>query len=100
MGVKHMIDFASKCTNLELVLLVSTAYVNLMKQAYVNLMKQGIMMEKPLQQWRSYDGRSDLDISEEMAFKDEKLKELVYNNASERTIRHTMKKIGAQRFHT
>ncbi|XP_015647956.1 fatty acyl-CoA reductase 1 isoform X1 [Oryza sativa Japonica Group] len=97
MGVKHMIDFASKCTNLELVLLVSTAYVNLMKQAYVNLMKQGIMMEKPLQQWRSYDGRSDLDISEEMAFKDEKLKELVYNNASERTIRHTMKKIGAQR---
>uniref|UniRef100_A0A0E0HAC5 Fatty acyl-CoA reductase n=1 Tax=Oryza nivara TaxID=4536 RepID=A0A0E0HAC5_ORYNI len=89
MGVKHMIDFASKCTNLELVLLVSTAYVN--------LMKQGIMMEKPLQQWRSYDGRSDLDISEEMAFKDEKLKELVYNNASERTIRHTMKKIGAQR---
>ncbi|KAF0908514.1 hypothetical protein E2562_025874 [Oryza meyeriana var. granulata] len=89
MGVKHMIEFASKCANLELILLVSTAYVN--------IMEEGIMMEKPLQQWRSYDGRSNLDISEEMAFKKAKLKELVYNNASEHTIRHTMKKIGTQR---
>uniref|UniRef100_A0A0D9XIY9 Fatty acyl-CoA reductase n=1 Tax=Leersia perrieri TaxID=77586 RepID=A0A0D9XIY9_9ORYZ len=90
MGVKHMIEFASKCTNLELVLLVSTAYVNI-------IMEKGIIMEKPLQQWRSFDGRFNLDLSEEMAFKEAKLKELVSRNASKHNIRNTMKKIGAER---
>uniref|UniRef100_A0A0D9XJ00 Fatty acyl-CoA reductase n=1 Tax=Leersia perrieri TaxID=77586 RepID=A0A0D9XJ00_9ORYZ len=90
MGVKHMIEIASKCTNLELVLLVSTAYVNI-------IMEEGIIMEKPLQQWRSFNGRFNLDLSGEMAFKEAKLKELVFSNASKHTIRHTMKRIGAER---
>ncbi|CAL5081925.1 unnamed protein product [Urochloa decumbens] len=88
MGVKHVMEFASRCAKLELVLLASTAIVNLGK---------GIMLEKPLHQYRSYDGLSDLDISEEMAFAEAKLKELVCSNASEDTIRRTMKKIGVQR---
>ncbi|CAN6196320.1 unnamed protein product [Urochloa humidicola] len=89
MGVKHVMEFASRCAKLELVLLASTAFIN--------LGKEGIMLEKPLHQYRSYDGQSDLDISEEMAFAEAKLKELVCSNASEDTIRRTMKKIGAQR---
>jgi len=91
MGVKHVIEFASRCAKLELVLLASTAIVN--------LDKAGIMLEKPLHQYRSNDGRLDLDISEETAFAEAKLKELVCSNASEDTIRRTMKKIGTQRFH-
>nr|CAB3457348.1 unnamed protein product [Digitaria exilis] len=82
MGVKHVIEIASRCTKLELLLLVST----------------GIMLEKPLQQYRSYDGQSDLDISGEMALAEAKLKELVCKNASEDNIRRAMKKIGIQRF--
>lgn len=56
------------------------------------------MLEKPLHQYRSYDGQLDLDISEEMAFAEAKLKELVSRNASEDNIRRSMKKIGIQRF--
>lgn len=56
------------------------------------------MLEKPLQQYRSYDGQSDLDISEEIALADAKLKELVCRNASEVNIRRAMKKLGIQRF--
>ena len=56
-------------------------------------------MEKPLQQNRSYDGQSELDISEEIAFAEAKLDELVCSSASEDTIRHTMKKIGTERSH-
>ncbi|OEL33363.1 Fatty acyl-CoA reductase 1 [Dichanthelium oligosanthes] len=89
MGVKHIIDIASRCTKLELLLLVSTAYVN--------SKESGIMLEKPLHQYRSYDGQSDLDISEEMALAEARLKELVCRNPSEDTIRRTMKKIGTQR---
>ncbi|RLM87265.1 hypothetical protein C2845_PM04G19070 [Panicum miliaceum] len=58
MGVKHIIEIASQCANLELLLLGSTAYVN--------GKESGIMLEKPLHQYRSYDGQSDLDISEEL----------------------------------
>uniref|UniRef100_A0A0A9A7A2 Fatty acyl-CoA reductase n=1 Tax=Arundo donax TaxID=35708 RepID=A0A0A9A7A2_ARUDO len=89
MGVKHVIEFASRCTKLELLLLTSTCFVC--------VDKTGFMLEKPLQQYRSLDGRSSLDISEEMALVEAKLKELVYSNASKDTIRSTMKKIGAQR---
>ncbi|CAL5063874.1 unnamed protein product [Urochloa decumbens] len=89
MGVKHVIEFASRCAKVELILLASTAIVN--------VDKAGIMLEKPLHQRRSYDGQSDLDISEEMAFAEAKLKELICSNASEDTIRRTMKKIGTQR---
>ncbi|KAF8781065.1 hypothetical protein HU200_001037 [Digitaria exilis] len=89
MGVKHVIEIASRCTKLELLLLVSTAYVN--------GKESGIMLEKPLQQYRSYDGQSDLDISGEMALAEAKLKELVCKNASEDNIRRAMKKIGIQR---
>lgn len=56
------------------------------------------MLEKPLHQYRSYDGQSDLNISEEIALAEAKLKELVCMNASEDTISRTMKKIGTQRF--
>ncbi|KAL6844828.1 hypothetical protein ACP4OV_025487 [Aristida adscensionis] len=89
MGMKHVLEFASRCSKLELLLLVSTAYVNV-KEA-------GVMLEKPLHQYRSYDGLSYLDISEEMAFAEAKLKELLRSNASEDTITRTMKKIGTQR---
>lgn len=55
------------------------------------------MLEKPLQQFRSYDGQSELDISKEIAFAETKLEEQVCSSASEDTIRHTMKKIGTER---
>ncbi|PVH64559.1 hypothetical protein PAHAL_2G303400 [Panicum hallii] len=58
MGVKHIIEIASQCANLELLLFGSTAYVN--------GKESGIMLEKPLHQYKSYDGQSDLDISEEL----------------------------------
>lgn len=57
------------------------------------------MLEKPLEQYRSYDGQSELDISEEIAFAEAKLEELVCSSASEDAIRHTMKKIGTERSH-
>ncbi|TVU25755.1 hypothetical protein EJB05_28262, partial [Eragrostis curvula] len=89
MGVKHVIEFASSCRKLELVLLVSTAFVN--------VDKTGILLEKPLHQYRSYDGLSELDISEELAYAEARLKELVRSGASEDVIRNTMKKIGTER---
>ncbi|XP_066390418.1 fatty acyl-CoA reductase 1-like isoform X3 [Miscanthus floridulus] len=89
MGMKHILEVALRCVKLELVLLVSTAYVN--------SKKSGVVLEKPLQQNRSYDGQSELDISEEIAFAEAKLEELVCSSASEDTIRHTMKKIGTER---
>jgi len=55
------------------------------------------VLEKPLEQYRSYDGQSELDISEEIAFAEAKLEELVCSSASEDAIRHTMKKIGTER---
>jgi fatty acyl-CoA reductase len=67
--------------------------------AYVNSKKSGVVLEKPLQQNRSYDGQSELDISEEIAFARAKLEELVCSSASEDTIRHAMKKIGTERSH-
>lgn len=87
--MKHVIEFASRCAKLELVLLVSTAYVM--------VKEEGVMLEKPLHLYKSFDGRTDLDISEETALTEAKLKELICRNASEDTIRHTMKKIGTQR---
>ncbi|KAJ1290085.1 hypothetical protein BS78_02G215600 [Paspalum vaginatum] len=89
MGVKHVLDVALRGANLELILHVSTAYVD--------GKKAGIVLEKPLHQYRSYDGQLDLDISEEIAFAEAKLQELVCSNASEDTIKRSMKKIGTQR---
>lgn len=61
--------------------------------------EEGVMLEKPLHLYKSFDGRTDLDISEETALTEAKLKELICRNASEDTIRHTMKKIGTRRCH-
>ncbi|WVZ65313.1 hypothetical protein U9M48_014698 [Paspalum notatum var. saurae] len=86
MGVKHVLDVALRCENLELVLHVSTAFVD--------GKKAGIVLEKPLHQYRSYDGQSDLDISEEIAFAEAKLQELVCSNASEDTIKRSIRRLG------
>ncbi|KAK4492257.1 hypothetical protein RD792_003060 [Penstemon davidsonii] len=90
-GTVNVEQFARKCTNVEMLLHVSTAYVN--------GNRGGLIPEKPFQMGETLPGAkiSYLDINTEKKIVDKKLKELQILNATDKEITRTMKDLGIQR---
>ncbi|KAL2899487.1 Alcohol-forming fatty acyl-CoA reductase [Bienertia sinuspersici] len=82
-GAKHVLDFAKKCTNLKVLLQVSTAYVS----GEI----AGVVKEDPYYNGESLNGRPGLDIEEEKKLIEEKLEELQADGATEENIKLTLK---------
>ncbi|KAL5976374.1 hypothetical protein ACLOJK_020705 [Asimina triloba] len=89
LGAKHVLEFAKKCSKLEMLLHVSTAYAA--KD------KSGLIMEKEFHMGEATNGNSTLDIDVEMKLVNEKLKELNDLKATEGAITRAMKEMGTLR---
>lgn len=90
-GVKYVINFAKKCTKLEVLVHVSTAYVCGEGEA------GGLILEKPYHVGDSLNGVRGLDIHEEEKVVRDKLSELRLLGASEKEIKDVMKDLGLTR---
>ncbi|XP_076908169.1 putative fatty acyl-CoA reductase 4 [Bidens hawaiensis] len=89
LGVEHVSSFVNECTNIKLVLHVSTAYV-------VGE-KSGIIMETPFKMSETLNGKNDLNINEEKKMIQERHRQLVVDKANEEAISSYMKDFGIQR---
>ncbi|KAJ4964378.1 hypothetical protein NE237_024317 [Protea cynaroides] len=89
LGVKHICEFAKKCTKLELLFHVSTAYVN--------REKEGIILEKRFEVDETFGGNLRLDVAEEKKLVQEKLKEFQEEKATYEAIKLAMQELGLQR---
>ncbi|KAK1409995.1 hypothetical protein QVD17_36527 [Tagetes erecta] len=89
-GAKNVLNFAAKCTNIKLLLHVSTAYVA--------GETPGLLLETPYTLGKALNGAHGLDISTEKKIIEEKLKELSYDDKStHKSITLAMKELGIQR---
>ncbi|KAK7263381.1 hypothetical protein RJT34_30970 [Clitoria ternatea] len=88
-GVKYVINFAKKCTKLEVLVHVSTAYVC--------GEGEGLVLEKPYQLGDSLNGVHGLNIDVEDKVVRDKLDELRQLGASENEIKEVMKDLGITR---
>ncbi|TKY67085.1 Fatty acyl-CoA reductase 3 [Spatholobus suberectus] len=88
-GVKYVINFAKKCTKLEVLVHVSTAYVC--------GEGEGLILEKPYHLGESLNGMRGLDIYEEEKVVRDKLSELRQLGASESETKEVMKDLGIGR---
>ncbi|XP_057730942.1 fatty acyl-CoA reductase 3-like [Arachis stenosperma] len=88
-GVKHVLNFAKKCTKLKVLLHVSTAYVC--------GERGGVVVEDPQEMGVSLNGAAGLDIDMEMKLVQQKLNQLREQGASEHHIKLAMKELGIQR---
>uniref|UniRef100_A0A803MKL1 BED-type domain-containing protein n=1 Tax=Chenopodium quinoa TaxID=63459 RepID=A0A803MKL1_CHEQI len=89
LGPKHVINFAKNCTNIKLLIHVSTAYVC--------GEKAGIISEKAHVMGEALNGMVGLDIENEKKIVAETLSNLKANDVPEKAIRQTMKNLGSQR---
>ncbi|MED6205248.1 hypothetical protein PIB30_016041 [Stylosanthes scabra] len=89
LGVKHVLNFAKKCSKLKVLLHVSTAYVC--------GERGGLIGEDPQEMGVSLNGVTGLDIDMEMKLVQNKLNELREQGASEHHIKLAMKELGIQR---
>ncbi|CAK9314311.1 unnamed protein product [Citrullus colocynthis] len=89
LGAKHVVTFAKQCSNLKLVVHVSTAYVS--------GEREGLIMETPYKLGESLNGIEGLDIEAEQMVIEEKLKQLKENGATNETITLAMKDLGLER---
>ncbi|KAL8532226.1 hypothetical protein ACS0TY_008723 [Phlomoides rotata] len=94
MGTQHVRDFAIKCSKLEMLLQVSTAYVH--------GTKSGLIAEEPLHMGDTHPGAEItlLDINVEKMVIEEKLRALQVQKATEKEIVRAMKDLGTGRFHS
>ncbi|XP_027908879.1 fatty acyl-CoA reductase 3-like [Vigna unguiculata] len=90
-GVKYVINFAKKCSKLEVLVHVSTAYV------CGEGGEEGLILEKPYHLGDSLNGVSGLDINAEDKVVREKLTELRQLGATEKEIKEVMKDLGLSR---
>ncbi|XP_020214058.1 fatty acyl-CoA reductase 3 [Cajanus cajan] len=90
-GVKYVINFAKKCTKLEVLVHVSTAYVCGEGE------REELILEKPYHLGDSLNGVCGLDIYEEEKVVRDKLSELRQLGASESEIKEVMKDLGISR---
>ncbi|XP_061342397.1 fatty acyl-CoA reductase 3-like [Gastrolobium bilobum] len=88
-GVKHVINFAKKCTKLEVLVHVSTAYVC--------GEGEGLVLENPYHLGDSLNGVVGLDIDAEENVVRDKLAELRQHGATEYEIKVVMKDLGISR---
>ncbi|GAB4859755.1 hypothetical protein Ancab_011233 [Ancistrocladus abbreviatus] len=88
-GAKHVLDFAKKCSSLEVLVQVSTAYVS--------GERAGLILEEPYHLGDTLNGTPGLDIETEERLVQQKLNELRAEGASEDKIKLTMKDMGIER---
>lgn len=86
LGAKNVLDFAKKCTKLEMLLHVSTAFVA--------GERDGLVLEKPFRMGETPNGSSGLNIEAEVRLVEEKLKELGADEATEKEKTIAMKDLG------
>ncbi|KAJ4962673.1 hypothetical protein NE237_022612 [Protea cynaroides] len=89
LGVEHICMFAKKCTKLELLFHVSTAYVT--------REKEGIILEKRFEMDEIFAGNHRLDVAVEKKLVQERLKELQEEKATNEAIKLAMQELGLQR---
>ncbi|XP_047317030.1 fatty acyl-CoA reductase 3-like [Impatiens glandulifera] len=88
-GTMNVLSFAQKCTNLKLLLHVSTAYVCGEREGYIS--------EKPFNMGESLNEVDGLNIETEIKMMEEQLSELKANKATENEVKLAMKDMGMQR---
>lgn len=88
-GAKYVLDFAKKCTNLKVLIQVSTAYVS--------GETAGLVKESPYYIGESLNGKPGLDIYVEKKLVDDKLEELQAEGATPETIKLSLKDMGLER---
>ncbi|KAK4791724.1 hypothetical protein SAY86_032137 [Trapa natans] len=89
LGAKHVVEFAKKCSNLQVLVHVSTAYVC--------GEKGGLIKESHYKMGQTLNGVSGLDIDAEVKLARAKLKELTAMGSSEKEITIAMKDLGISR---
>ncbi|KAI7756529.1 hypothetical protein M8C21_013358, partial [Ambrosia artemisiifolia] len=90
LGAKNVLNFATKCVNIKLLLHVSTAYVS--------GEKPGLILETPHRLGEALNRSPGLDINTEKKIIEEKLKELSSDEtANDKSITLAMKDLGIQR---
>ncbi|KAI6685294.1 hypothetical protein NL676_031207 [Syzygium grande] len=88
-GAKYVIEFAKKCSQLMVLVHVSTSYVS--------GETEGLIKESPYRMGETLNGASGLDIDAEKSIVEEKLDELRKDGASEKETRVAMKELGIKR---
>lgn len=88
-GAKYILDFSKRCSNLKVLVQVSTAYVS--------GEMAGVIKETPYQMGDALNGKPGLDIQSEKKLADAKLEELLAEGASEDAIKLSMKDMGMER---
>ncbi|KAH7836556.1 hypothetical protein Vadar_002876 [Vaccinium darrowii] len=89
MGAMHVLNFAKKCTNIKMLLHVSTAFVC--------GERKGVILERPFTMGETLNGTSGLDIRVEKRLMEEKLRDLRTENVTEKAATLAMKNFGIQR---
>ncbi|XP_076910406.1 alcohol-forming fatty acyl-CoA reductase-like [Bidens hawaiensis] len=91
-GAKHVLNFASKCVKIKLLLHISTAFVS--------GETPGLILETPYRLGKALNGAHGLDINTEQKIIEKKLKELSSDKAStDELITLAMKDLGIERAH-
>ncbi|XP_057549262.1 alcohol-forming fatty acyl-CoA reductase-like isoform X1 [Amaranthus tricolor] len=88
-GAKHVLDFAKKCTNFQVLVQVSTAYVS--------GERGGLIQESPYYKGDTLNGRPGLDFEFEKKLIKEKLQDLEAEGANEEAIKYVMRDMGLER---
>ncbi|GAB2263109.1 hypothetical protein Droror1_Dr00004106 [Drosera rotundifolia] len=88
-GAKNVIDFAKRCTNVKVLIQVSTAYVS--------GERVGLILEDPYRIGDTLNGVAGLDIEAEKKLAQQKLNELRAEGASDESIKLAMKDMGIER---
>ncbi|XP_022944111.1 fatty acyl-CoA reductase 3-like [Cucurbita moschata] len=90
LGARHVLNFAEQCSNLKILVHVSTAYVS--------NQREGVILETPCKLVESVDGTSKLDFETERKIIEDSLRELRNNKDIDEITRSlTMKDLGTKR---
>ncbi|KAI8524306.1 hypothetical protein RHMOL_Rhmol13G0140300 [Rhododendron molle] len=90
MGAMHVLNFAKKCTNIKMLLHVSTAYVC--------GERDGVILKRLFAMGETLNGTSGLDIWVEKQLVEEKLRDVRAEEATEKAVTAAMKDFGIQSF--
>ncbi|KAI8524305.1 hypothetical protein RHMOL_Rhmol13G0140300 [Rhododendron molle] len=88
MGAMHVLNFAKKCTNIKMLLHVSTAYVC--------GERDGVILKRLFAMGETLNGTSGLDIWVEKQLVEEKLRDVRAEEATEKAVTAAMKDFGIQ----
>nr|XP_016494643.1 PREDICTED: fatty acyl-CoA reductase 3-like [Nicotiana tabacum] len=90
LGALNILKFSKQCSNVNMLLHISTAYVC--------GVKEGLIQEKPLHYGETLNRGSHLEIDAEHKLVEEKLKDLQARNATEKEVTLAMRVLGIERF--